>query len=134
MTLLLTGKLKEVLKSKNLITHLLHTLLFVCREEIKKTQAAKLRCIIHYFDRLGLDWPSVGGRVFYSRQVFTKRLVCDRENCVFCCELLHLFCVNPSSYNENRLKLLFPNVIEALVQTWSWALERQKRFQANDFI
>ena len=75
--ILLTGKLKEILKYKNWIAHLLHTLIFVCREEIQKTQAAKLRCIIHYFERLSIDWPGIHGRVFYSRQVFTKSPVCD---------------------------------------------------------
>lgn len=39
------------------------------REEIKQTQAAKLRCFLHYFERLKNDWPDVRGRVFYSRQV-----------------------------------------------------------------
>lgn len=47
---------------------------FACfhRVEIQKAQAAKLQCIIHYFERLSIDWPNVHGRVCYRRQVLPR--------------------------------------------------------------
>lgn len=59
---------------------------FACfhREEIQKTQAAKLRCIIHYFERLSIDWPGIQGRVFYSRQVLPQNSLPDLEDWMSC--------------------------------------------------
>ena len=45
---------------------------FFLREDMQDAQAAKLRCLIHYFERLSSVWPDVTGRVFYSRQVTLK--------------------------------------------------------------
>ena len=48
---------------------MLSIFLLCYREDVQQTQAAKLRCLIHYFERLCNEWPDIVGRVFYCRQV-----------------------------------------------------------------
>lgn len=60
--------------------------LFTCfhREDIQDAQAAKLRCLIHYFERLSSVWPDVTGRVFYSRQVIPSNSLPSLDDWMSC--------------------------------------------------
>lgn len=60
--------------------------LYACfhREDVQQTQAAKLRCLIHYFERLCNEWPDIGGRVFYCRQVIPSKSLPTLDDWMSC--------------------------------------------------